>query len=71
MDRKLALIVRVDTLDTGEVQPRLPGAEDVRDQDVPTPQIADVPFALTPPTSQEKPDRQKPLPRSSVQRGDP
>jgi hypothetical protein len=35
-----------DVLDTGEVQPRLPGAEGVRDQNIPTPEVADVPFSL-------------------------
>lgn len=35
-----------DTLTTGEVQPRLPGAESVRDQENATPQL-EAPFALT------------------------
>lgn len=35
-----------DTLDTGEVQPRLPGAEDVREQDIKTPEF-EAPFSLT------------------------
>lgn len=35
-----------DTLDTGEVQARLPGAEAVRDQDVQTPEF-EAPFSLT------------------------
>lgn len=36
----------IDTLDTGELQPRLPGAGDVRNTEVATPQI-DTPFSLT------------------------
>jgi hypothetical protein len=36
-----------DTLDTGEQQPRLPGAEGVRDENVPTPAVAEAPFSLT------------------------
>lgn len=35
-----------DTLDTGEVQPRLPGAEDVREQDIATPAF-EAPFSLS------------------------
>jgi hypothetical protein len=37
-----------DILDTGEVQPRLPGAESVRDAEVKTPEM-EAPFSLTPP----------------------
>lgn len=37
---------QVDTLDTGEQQPRLPGAGDVREQNVQTPTF-DAPFSLT------------------------
>lgn len=37
----------VDLLPTGESQPRLPGAEGVREQNVSTPEL-DVPFSLTP-----------------------
>ncbi len=40
--------VTQDTLDTGEKQPRLPGAEQVRDENKPTPQVAEVPFSLEP-----------------------
>lgn len=47
-DLKEALTV--DTLDTGEQQPRLPGAEDVRDQNVQTPEM-EAPFALTSPVA--------------------
>jgi ribosomal protein S18 acetylase RimI-like enzyme len=36
-----------DVLDTGEQQPRLPGAGTVRDANIATPTVADVPFALT------------------------
>jgi len=36
----------VDVLDTGELQPRLAGAENVREQNIPTPQL-DVPFSLS------------------------
>jgi hypothetical protein len=39
----------VDVLDTGELQPRLPGAESVRDQNIATPEVADAPFTLSPP----------------------
>lgn len=42
-----------DTLPTGEQQPRLPGAEGVREQDIATPQF-EAPFALTPETSTAK-----------------
>lgn len=35
-----------DVLDTGETQPRLPDAGDVRDLDIPQPTF-DAPFALT------------------------
>jgi hypothetical protein len=46
-DRKyLAPDVRGDILETGEVQPRLPGAESVREQNIPTPEVAEVPFTL-------------------------
>jgi ribosomal protein S18 acetylase RimI-like enzyme len=38
----------VDELATGELQPRLPGAGDVRGQENPTPAVAEAPFALTP-----------------------
>ncbi|HKE43893.1 MAG TPA: diguanylate cyclase [Steroidobacteraceae bacterium] len=38
-----------DVLPTGEVQPRLPGAEPVREQEIATPQVAEAQFALTPP----------------------
>jgi hypothetical protein len=38
----------VDVLETGEVQPRLPGAEQVREQEIATPEF-EAPFALTPP----------------------
>lgn len=34
-----------DLLNTGERQPRLPGAGDVRNQEIPTPQVADLPAA--------------------------
>jgi len=37
---------KVDILDTGEEQPRLPGAGDVRDQNIKTPEI-DLPFSLS------------------------
>lgn len=37
---------QADRLDTGELQPRLPGAGDVRDQNVATPQL-EAPFSLT------------------------
>lgn len=37
-----------DILDTGERQPRLAGAEGVREQDLATPELADAPYALTP-----------------------
>lgn len=39
----------VDTLATGEKQPRLPGAEHVREQEIVQPAVAEVPFSLTPP----------------------
>jgi hypothetical protein len=38
----------------GEVQPRLPGAESVRDQNIPTPEVAEVPFTLTPGKAEAK-----------------
>ncbi len=44
----------VDVLDTGEEQPRLPGAEDVREQEIPLPEF-EIPFALTAPEA--KPER--------------
>ena len=47
---------QVDLLDTGEEQPRLPGAEDVRDQNIATPTF-EAPFALTSPVA--KPERGK------------
>lgn len=37
----------VDTLTTGEEQPRLPGAGDVRNQNIATPEVAEAPFSLT------------------------
>jgi len=37
---------KVDVLDTGEEQPRLPGAGDVRDQNIETPKI-ELPFSLS------------------------
>jgi len=47
-----------DTLATGEQQPRLPGeAGAVREQEVATPEVADLPFSLTAPTG--KPSRKK------------
>ena len=60
-----------DVLDTGEVQPRLPGAEAVRDVDIPTPEVAAAPFALVPeaaeraqvqPTLPEPPAAEAPVP---------
>jgi ribosomal protein S18 acetylase RimI-like enzyme len=39
----------IDRYTTGELQPRLPGAEHVRDQEVAQPEIADLLFSLTPP----------------------
>jgi len=42
-DRRQAEVV--DQLDSGEQQPRLPSAEAVRDQNIPTPQF-DAPFSL-------------------------
>lgn len=47
---------QIDLLDTGEEQPRLPGAEDVRDQDIATPTF-EAPFALT--SEVAKPERGK------------
>lgn len=42
---------KLDMLTTGETQQRLPGdAGQVRDLEIPTPQLADLPFALTPTT---------------------
>jgi GNAT superfamily N-acetyltransferase len=51
----------VDTLSTGEQQPRLPGAEQVRDQEVQQPQLgtAKDEFSLTPP--KVKPPKQRTL----------
>lgn len=40
-----------DKLTTGEVQPRLPEAGDVREQEVATPEVAEVPFSLTAPVA--------------------
>ena len=52
----------IDLLDTGEEQPRLPGAEDVRDQNIPTPTF-EAPFALTSPIAKpEKGRRAAPAP---------
>lgn len=39
-------------------QPSLPGTEGVRDQSIPTPEVAEAPFALSPPPA--KPDRMTP-----------
>jgi hypothetical protein len=49
-----------DVLATGEVQPRLPGAEDVRDTDVATPEF-DAPFSLTPPENKAPAGKQRTL----------
>lgn len=49
----------VDVLDTGEAQPRLPEAGDVREQEVATPEIADLPFALTAPAGPKEKKGQK------------
>ncbi len=51
---------KVDTLDTGEQQPRLPGAGDVRDQNVATPQM-EAPFALTSEVAKTKKGQQTTL----------
>lgn len=40
-----------DVLETGEVQPRLPGAEEVREVEQPTPKI-EAPFGLRPPSGE-------------------
>ena len=50
----------MDLLDTGEAQPRLPGAESVREQEIATPTL-DVPFSLTPEVSRAKKGRQDTL----------
>lgn len=49
--------LEADVLDTGEVQSRLPGAGQVREREVATPEIADVPFSLTAPVA--KPSKKK------------
>ena len=49
------------TLHTGEIQSRLPEAGAVRDQNVQTPEIAEVPFALDPTTSKARKGRQNTL----------
>jgi hypothetical protein len=46
-------LIVTDALDTGEVQPRLPGAEEVREQEIATPEL-EAPFALTSEVSQRK-----------------
>jgi GNAT superfamily N-acetyltransferase len=51
---------RADLLDTGEQQPRLPGAEDVRDTELKTPTF-ELPFSLTPQTSKGKKGKQQTL----------
>lgn len=55
----------VDTLDTGEQQPRLPGAGDVREQDVATPEF-EAPFALTSEVSTAKKGKQRTLFQSAT-----
>lgn len=47
----------------GEEQPSLPGTEGVREQNIPTPEVAEAPFALTPPPAP------KSLPPRSAQGG--
>lgn len=42
---------KTDKLETGEEQPRLPGAGDVREQEVATPEVAELPFSLTAPVA--------------------
>lgn len=49
-----AAVPAEDVLPTGEVQPRLPGAEAVREQDIPTPTL-EAPFALTPEVAEDEP----------------
>ena len=49
-----------DLFDTGEEQPRLPGAEDVREQDIKTPEF-EAPFALTSEVSKAKKGKQDTL----------
>ena len=51
---------KVDLLDTGEEQPRLPGAEDVREQNIKTPEF-DTPFSLTSEASKAKKGQQDTL----------
>lgn len=51
----------VDTLTTGEQQPRLPGAEAVRETETATPEVAELPFALTSETSKAKKGKQTTL----------
>ena len=55
-----------DVLPTGEEQPRLPGAEAVREQDIQTPEF-EAPFALTGEVSKAKKGRQETL----FQEGEP
>lgn len=49
-----------DLFDTGEEQPRLPGAEDVREQDIKTPEF-EAPFTLTGQASKAKKGKQDTL----------
>jgi hypothetical protein len=62
---------QVDTLDTGEQQPRLPGAGDVRDQNIATPEF-EAPFALTSEVARPRKGKQSTLfqgKRGSIQFG--
>lgn len=47
----LPAALQADVLETGELQPRLPGAGDVRDREAATPEIAELPFTLTAPVA--------------------
>jgi hypothetical protein len=49
-----------DVNEFGEAQPRLPGAESVRDQNIPTPEVAELPFSLNAPKA--KPGKASPEP---------
>lgn len=51
---------KTDVLETGEQQPRLPGAENVREQDIQTPEF-DAPFSLTAPIAKSSKGRQTTL----------
>lgn len=51
----------VDTLATGEQQPRLPGAGDVRNADQPMPEVADAPFSLTSEVAKPRTGKQRTL----------